>query len=68
MKRRSRQFRASVNRPNQTTSTQAKGKSRQIKANQGNLRQINFGESWRKLGERVSIEANQAGPLKAAKT
>jgi hypothetical protein len=40
MKRRSRQFRASVKRPNQTTSTQAKGKSSQIKPNQAKSSQI----------------------------
>jgi hypothetical protein len=47
---RSRRFGASVNKPNQTTSTQAKGKSSQIKPNQGNLRQLRIGASWPKLG------------------
>src|SRR5260370_11150606 len=47
---RSRRLGASVNRPNQTTSTQAKGKSSQIKPNQGCLRQLRIGASWPKLG------------------
>jgi hypothetical protein len=58
---RSPRFGASVNKPNQTTSTQAKGKSSQIKPNQakssqikpnqGNLMQLRIGASWPKLGE-----------------